>query len=336
MFELESNPDFYAGEPPIKRVVVKFGTMNPVTELTSGGADVAYGLRPTAVLRLKADPRFVVYYQYDWSELQAIYWNQRHPLFADPMVRRALSHAINRRELGRMLNFPEEMPLVGGVSNEDLADHPYRLKGWNQGPIYDPETAERLLEQAGWFDSDGDGIRERAGREARFTLLVPSGAYFPGVEQGLLIQHQLRSVGVAVEIRPMAYVLIQDAYRAGDFEAMINWVDNTPSGILTDWLGERMRAPLRSGVVVPAPVAPFGYYDAEAAQLLQALDMEPDPDAQDTLYARINEIFRRDMPVTFLFPMVSNHVTHHRIRGFRQGWPELLGNAEELWIEEEK
>ena len=82
-------------------------------------------------------------------------------------------------------------------------------------------------------------------------------------------------------------------------------------------------------------VAPFGYYDAEAAQLLQALDAEPNPDAQDTLYARINEIFRRDMPVTFLFPMLANHVAHRRIRGFRQGWPAFLGNAEELWIEEE-
>ena len=165
MFELESNPDFYAGEPLIKRVVLKFGSMNPVVELTSGGADVAYTLEPAAVQRLEADPRFVVYHRYDWSELQAIYWNQRHPLFADATwFDMALSHAIDRRELARMLNIPDEMPLVGGVSNEDLADHPYRQGGWDQGPTYDPETAKQLLEQAGWIDRNGDGIREKSGQ----------------------------------------------------------------------------------------------------------------------------------------------------------------------------
>ena len=49
-------------------------------------------------------------------------------------------------------------------------------------------------------------------------------------------------------------------------------------------------------------------------------------------YARIDEIFRRDMPVTFLFPLVVNYVAHRRIRGFRPGW-SVLGNAEELWID---
>ncbi len=319
MLELESNPDFYAGEPAIKRVVVKFRSADPVIELTSGGADVAGGLGPAAVLRFKADPRFVVYYRYDWGVLQVIYWNQRHPLFADATVRRALSHAIDRRALSRMLNFPEEMPLVGGVSNKDLVDHPYTRGGGDQGLTYDPETAKRLLEQAGWIDRDGDGIRERAGREARFTLLTLS-EYIPdGAAQALLIQHQLRSVGVAVEIRPVDWAAAQDAYRAGDFEAMIATVENAPSSILRAWFGE---------------LSGFGYYEAEAVRLLHALDAELDPEAQDTLYARINEIFHRDTPVTFLFPMIEPDVAHRRIRGLRQGWPAFLGNAEELWIEE--
>lgn len=335
MFELESNPDFYAGEPPIERVVVKLNTMNPVIELTSGAADVAYDLPPGALLRVDADPRFVVYYLYDWSELQAIYWNQRHPLFADATVRRALSHAIDRRALAGVLNFPEDMPLVGGLSNEDLADHPYRHEGWDQGLTYDPATAKRLLDQAGWIDSDGDGIREKAGEEARFTFTVPRGGYVPGVAQGLFIQHQLESVGVAAEIRPLGLFVVEDAIRSGEFDAAIGMVDNTPSGILEKWLGESWQGRARGRSAGQLLAAPFGYHDVELVQLLHALHAEPDPDAQDTLYARINEIFRRDMPVTFLFPMVENHVAHRRIRGLRHGWPQFLGHAEELWIEED-
>ncbi len=138
-----------------------------------------------------------------------------------------------------------------------------------------------------------------------------------GDMQALLIQHQLRSVGVAVEIRPVDRAAARDAYRAGDFEAIIATVVNSPSTILRAWFGE---------------LSGFGYYEAEAVRLLHALDAELDPEAQDTLYARINEIFHRDMPVTFLFPMIEPDVAHRRIRGLRQGWP-AFGNAEELWID---
>ncbi len=318
VLELESNPDFYAGEPAIKRVLVKFSSANPVIELTSGTVDVASNIGPTAVYRFRADPRFVVYHRYDWSELQLIYWNQRHPLFAEAAVRLALSHAIDRRGIAQAMDLPDEMPLIGGLSNQVLGDHPYTRRGWDQGPAYDPATAKRLLDQAGWIDSDGDGIRERDGREARFALLARRGRYPAAEALALLIQDQLQRVGVSTEIRSMAGGLARDAIRSGDFDAAISWlVDQDPLDVLEEWFGEPL---------------PFGYYDAEAAHLLEAIGAEPDPNAQDTLYSRINEIFRRDMPVTFLFPGLENNASHRRIQGFH---PNLfLHFAEELWIEE--
>jgi peptide/nickel transport system substrate-binding protein len=331
MVELEANPEFYAGEPSIERVIVKFGGASPVAELTSGASDVALFVTPADRLKLAAHPRFVVYHRYDWSELQAIYWNQHHPLFAEAAVRRALSHAIDRRQLARLLGYPDEMPLVGGVSNEDLVDYPYRQGGWDQGPAYDPALAARVLEQEGWIDRDGDGIREKAGTEARFDLVVPAAVDIPGRDQGLFVQDQLRRVGVAAEIRPMDWGAARHVLREGTYDATINWVDNTPDGILVKWLGEPPPGGFDRWSGQPAP---FGYRSQEAARLLRALFREPDLDAQDTLYAKVNGIFRRDMPVTFLFPMVERHVAHRRIRGFREGWPAFLGNAGELRIEE--
>ena len=50
----------------------------------------------------------------------------------------------------------------------------------------------------------------------------------------------------------------------------------------------------------------------------------------------INQILRRDMPVTFFFPRTDAWVAHRRIRGFRLNVPwNALALAEELWIEEE-
>ena len=319
VLELEANPDFYAGESQIKRVVVKFGALNPVIELTSGGADVSSLLLTTDLVKLKADPEYVIYYAYDWSMLHIIYWNQRHPFLADMTVRRALSHAIDRRELARMLMLPDEMPLIGGLSDWTLADQPYTHAGWDQGPAFEPDTANRLLDEAGWIDADGNGIRERAGLEARFILMAPTGGGFLGEAPALLIQHHLQSVGVATEILPMQQSLVRAAIRSGDFDAALAWEDQEPDDILGAWFGD------------PSPLA----YDApEFVQLLEALRAEPDSEARNRLYARTNEILRRDMPVTFLFPSAENFVAHRRIRGFRPDASAFLSHSDELWIEE--
>lgn len=320
MLELEANPDFYAGESRIKRVVVKFGALNPVIELTSGAADVASLLLTPDLVKLQADPDYVIYYVYDWSMLHMIYWNQQHPLLADAMVRRALSHAIDRRELARMLMLPEEMPLIGGLSDWTLADRPYSHDGWDQGPAFDPDTAQRLLDEAGWTDADGDGIREKADQEARFILMAPTGGGFLGEAPALLIQHQLQKVGIATEILLMQHTLVNTAIRSGDFDAALTWADQEPEDIRYAWFGDP---------------SPLGYRAPEIVQLLENLSAEPDPEARSTLYAQTNKILRHDMPVTFLFPSAENFVAHRRIRGFRPDASAFLAHADELWIEED-
>ena len=330
MVEFEANPDFYAGEPMIRRVVAKLGSANPVVELTSGAADVASDLSPADVLKLEADPRFLVYYQNDWTEIYLIYWNHRHPLLADARVRRALNHAVDRRELARVVNLPDEVPLVGGLGNDGGVD-PERRRGWDRVPTYDPERAERLLDQAGWADHDGDGVRDKAGREARFTLLAPQGGSLAAEAMGLLMQHQWQRVGVAVDIRPMEMNVVREVLRSGEFDAGLIWENQDAHTILWTWFG---------GPAEPEPDETgnervrFGYHDAEAAHLLEVAYAKPDPAVHDTLYARFNEILRRDMPVMLLFPGVYRHAAHRRIQGFRQG-RGALANPEELRIDSE-
>ena len=193
--------------------------------------------------------------------------------------------------------------------------------------------AAGLLDQAGWSDGDGDGVREKAGRQARFTLLAPSSGALGGVAQAVLIQQQLQRIGVSVEIHPLESAgLVRKAIESGEFDAAITWVDQDPHTILYDWFGGP--ADTHPDSDPESRSGPFGYYDAEAVRLLEVLLGEPDPRAQDTLYLRVNEILRRDMPVTLLFPGVYNHAAHRRIRGFRQGWPSALSYAEQLFIRE--
>lgn len=322
MIELEANPDFYAGRPAVDRVILKLATSNKVVELLSGNVDAVYYLTPADVLKLRGDPRFRIYHQWIHSEPQAIYWNQRHPLLADARVRRALGHAIDRRELARLLGFPDEMPLVGGLSPEFQADSLYRGGMWDSGPAYDPARAASLLDEAGWRDLDGDGARERAGVAAGFALLVWQGGIMSGREPALFIQDQLRRVGIRMRIEALDRSVARERFRARDYDATIYDVRNVPAELLRDdWFGNG---------------SPTGYTNERIARLLQELTMEPDAEARHGLYARINEILREDAPVTFLFPWVETYAAHRRIRGLRTpDRAQPLAHMEHLWIEDE-
>lgn len=321
MIELEANPDYFAGPPSIERVVLRLSSANAVTELRSGNADAAYYLSAPEIAALSEDPRFRVYFHWVFSEPQAIHWNGRHPFLADAVVRRALSHAIDRRELARLLYLPDEMPLVGGLSPDDWARELYREGKLDTGFVFDPRTAGELLDEAGWRDRDGDGVREQNGAEARFTLLARQGGILSTLEPALFLQDQLGQIGVEVQIRPVEPRVGSELYRSGDFDATVHDVRNDPPDLLRDeFFGEGTK---------------IGYRNPEVVRLLEALTREPSPAGQDTLYARINAILRRDVPVTFLFPYFEAYAAHRRVRGLRT--PDRAHPIEairELWIED--
>jgi peptide/nickel transport system substrate-binding protein len=322
MQELEANPDYFLGRPPIDRVVLRLSTANLVTELVSGNVDAAYYVAPADIQKLTADPRFQVHYRWVFSEPQAIHWNQRHPFLRHATVRRALSHAVDRRELARLLSLPDGMPLVGGLSPSDRAGQLYRAGRLDPGPTFDPDLAARLLDQAGWVDSDGDGVRDRDGVPAAFTLLARRGGILSTLEPAVLLQARLRTLGVAMELRPMESVAYWRLYRAGDFDATINDVRNDPFDLL------------RSGFFADGTV--IGYRNPEIVGLLESVTTTVDPESEDSLYTSINRILDRDMPVTFLFPYYEAYAAHRKVRGLSTpDAPDPVTAIMHLRVEEE-
>jgi peptide/nickel transport system substrate-binding protein len=316
MMELEANSDFYQGKPKIERVVFKFGGSAHLTELLSGNVDVVPNFNPADIPKLAADDRFRVYQMsYTWS-LYPIYWNHHHPLFRDSMVRRALTLAINRRELVQVQNYPENTPIFDVI---------YTWRQFVRGELpeplpYDPERAKQLLEEAGWRDQDGDGIRERAGEEARFTAMALEEKM---VQPAIYVQEQLRRVGIQMEVRPMADGPLRARLRAGEFEAVFDNFVNLPRYILNSkWF---------------SPGSPIGYTNPQIVKLLQAAAITFEFEARDQIYRELMTIFREEIPMTFLFPGMVTHVAHRRLRGLENSSrPELIRKMAGLWLEEEK
>jgi peptide/nickel transport system substrate-binding protein len=118
---------------------------------------------------------------------------QGHPALTDPNVRMALAHAINKQELYETVYpgvpMPEEAP---------CAPVPPGLFWRTEEGLtcieYDPEQSKKLLDEAGWVDSDGDGIRDKDG--VKLSLLhCTTGAGFR-VAAGDYLASKFRDIGV--------------------------------------------------------------------------------------------------------------------------------------------
>jgi peptide/nickel transport system substrate-binding protein len=316
MVELEANPDYYRGKPPIERVVLKFTRGASLTELLSGSVDAIVLNDSSQLPAIANDARFRTYWEMTnggSNDFVALLWQNEHPLFRDPEVRRALSLAINRRELLQVLNQPPEFSLVDGVYTSRQA-----RRGEGSEPRYNVAEAVRLLDTSGWRRRGSDGLRQRAGREFRFTALTQPGSW---TTAALYVQDQFRDLGVRMEVQPLERSTAQTRLRARNFEAAIfrNHFVNS-----TDW---------QLGFLGVEP-SPIGYRSPDLTRLLERLRMAIDPVVEDQLYGEMSDLLRRDQPFAFLFRSAVPHVVHTRVRGLAAPWhSNPLVATEDLWLD---
>jgi peptide/nickel transport system substrate-binding protein len=193
LMEFEANPDYFRGKPRIETVILKFVGEGKMPELLSGNADIVLGARPEDAPQIADDDRFEANLEVGtYGGAMGLYLNHGHQLFADARVRRAVTLAIDRREYLLAVGLPDDLPLF---------DVPATVRQYRRGDVppplpHDPDRAMELLEEAGWRDLDGDGVREKGGVPGRFTLLSrsPNQAVLVGGHPSVAGEHTLAPV----------------------------------------------------------------------------------------------------------------------------------------------
>jgi ABC-type transport system substrate-binding protein len=247
-----------------------------------------------------------MYHKFSFNVVFAIIWNHRNDLFRNPAVRRALTLAINRRELHRVLNFPDNTPIL----DVPITEGQFHRGEFPEPLPYDPEQAKRLFDEAGWFEVKKDAVRENNGREFRFSLLVSPEQTLGAV----YIQDQFRKVGIRMEIFTLDRSVLVARRRSGEFDAILSDVPTT----------QKYRYLFA------------GYGNPEFEQLLENARFAPTPDEHDIAVRKLWPIYRTDVPFTILSLRVTFNIVHRRIRGLKspnRAFPCMF--IEQLWIEEE-
>lgn len=121
--------------------------------------------------------------------------NTSTPLLEDVLVRKAINHAVDKEGMA-------DTVFRGYVSPAKAVLITPAVAGYAEGGYYeyDPDKARDLLEEAGWTDTDGDGIREKDGEAMILTLRTRKGTTPGDIERAELVQGMLGEVGIEVNI----------------------------------------------------------------------------------------------------------------------------------------
>jgi len=144
---------------------------------------------------------------------------EKTTLFQDQRVRAALFIAIDKEAIKNNIYLG-----LGEVARgtQPKLSFAYAPESIDETYDYDPERAKQLLADAGWADTNGDGIVEKDGQDFRFELLLPSGG--GAVTDQLLAELQQRWREIGVEMTPnlMEWSAMQDVTdKTHDFQALL-------------------------------------------------------------------------------------------------------------------
>ncbi|MEZ4734112.1 MAG: ABC transporter substrate-binding protein [Caldilineaceae bacterium] len=214
-----------------------------------------------------------------------------HPILSDRRVRQALAKAVNYDQL---------LDEVYGNRGQRLGAYILPTVSWAYAadlpPIaYDPAEAERLLQEAGWIDSDGDGLRDRSGVPLSLSLLT--NADNPQRAQlGALLVNQWRQVGIDVRFEALRFDTVADRLLAQRYDmVLIGWDNLGADPANSDFWHSRYDAPGNGANFV-------SYQNKQVDTWLEAARTAPtcDPAQRGSLYRAVQQQIYQDLPYILL------------------------------------
>lgn len=194
-------------------------------ELEAGTVDLVVNAPASAIDRLRANPDIQLY-EATLPGYTGLVMNHQRPQFADVLVRQAIAQALDRTALVKVLG-TVAAPQYAFLNQAMFANSP-EMEGYAQELYpYNVESAKALLTQAGWADSDNNGIVEKDGAPFTVELLISTNDSSIQLMSQVL-QAQLKAIGIDVQISQQEPKAMRETMVAGEYDMgfeTIGWPD---------------------------------------------------------------------------------------------------------------
>jgi ABC-type transport system substrate-binding protein len=285
---LERNPDFFEAPGPwMDGIVYRFMPDQLTLRLAFETRQVDFwGAEPWTVNAFVNDPRFDVFTS-PTSSYTYIGWNLKRPLFQDPLVRRALAHAVDVPSMVRFILYGHGLQSTGLFTPQMWFFNP-DIKPF----AYDPEKARALLAEAGWKPGP-DGILQKNGERFSFTLITNNGNEVRR-DIATLTQDGLKQLGIEVKVELYEWaVFLKNHINKGDFDAMVlGWSLGNGYDQFQIW---------HSSQANPEQLNVVGYKSAKADRFLDEIRQEYNREKIIRMAGDLQRTIYEDQPYLFLY-----------------------------------
>jgi peptide/nickel transport system substrate-binding protein len=272
------------------------------------------------------DPDFNAHFRkvdYYFPGYNFVAYNCRSVWFSDKRVRKAMTLLFDRESVNTKI-YSGYARLVSG---------PFYINSWAYDktvkPLpFDPSAARVLLAEAGWKDSNHDGVLDKDGKKFEFELNVIAGSA-PAAQFSQLLQEECGKAGIRINIRSLEGSSFFDRIDKGDFDAsMLGWrLDFDPDVYDT----------FCSTMTPPTGLNHGFYKNTKVDSLLVLGRKEFDQNKRAEIYHQVHRLIAEDQPYTFVNAVPDKRPVARKIQGIQispMGPYDFWPGANYWWIDE--
>lgn len=294
-------------------------------EFKSQALDASTYLPTRILLELQGDStfnknynsRFTDTYNYGYIAMNEKPDGVKHKkLFVDKKTRRAMALLTPLDDINKVVNKGKNKRMVGPVSqlkpeyNKDLKEIPF-----------DIEAAKKMLDEAGWKDSDGDNIRDKMidGEKVKleFNLsYMTTDVSWKDISQ--MVSEAMYKAGVKANMDPLDFAVFYDNAKNHNFDMMMgSWAGSFGPEDYTQIWHSSSWASKSSNY--------SGFGNAESDALIDAIKYEIDENKRIEMVKKLQALIYDDQPYIFMFSSLRRNVIHKRF-GNQEMYFERPGN----------
>jgi peptide/nickel transport system substrate-binding protein len=252
----------------------------------------------------------------------------RKAWFRSRNFRLAISHAIHRDDLSRVVYRGHAQPGIGPFSSANL----FWFNRSLQPQAFDLDQARRLLAADG-FHNDGQSLVDHDGHSVEFSVVTNAGNR-SRERIAAMVQQDLAALGIRLNIVTLDFPsLIERISKSFQYEAcllgLVN-VDLDPNGQMAVWLSSASNHQWN-----PNQKTPETDWEAEIDRLMRQQATTIDAGRRKALFDRVQKIAADEDPFLYLVYKNALIAASHRLRNLSPSIlrPQALWNADRLWLE---
>ena len=305
---LEPNPFSGGPLPFLSGIEFRFysDTRRVVSAFTRGEINAIAHLYPDDIKSALTEPRLNLFSS-TLPGYALIYLNLNSsnvPFFQDKAVRQALLQGLNRQQL-----IDEALQGQGLIAHSPIQPGNWAYDAGVRQYGFDPEAARKLLTDAGWVDSDADGLRDKDGKPLRFIFLTSDAP--DQVALGRLITQQWNEIGVGVQTQTTSFAgLAADYLGTHNFDAaLVTW----------ELSGDPDPYPLWHSTEIEGGQNYARWNNRQADEVMEAARRTNDQTQRIELYQQFQAVFTDDVPALLLYHPVYTFGVEDKVRSVTIG-----------------